>query len=302
MAGEDARGPTGKRRIDVDRDLRQLALGHQPREVDDQLLRALHREGRDQQRAVRMDRGPDLVAQCRAAGLVGCLGPVGVAVGRLADDIVEIARRLGIGMQQLEVGADVAGEQQPQRPVRACPCRGDLDLDRSRAEQVARVPEPCPDAGKDAEPAIIGFRPEEREAGVGVRARVDRFDRLLAPARLAPVQLLDLDGLDMGAVGQHDAGEIGGGGRRVDRTGKAVLDQFRQQAAVIDVRMAQDHGRDVDRPEREWPIVQLFLRLRPLKHAAVDQQLARARLQTEARAGDSSGSAVEGQAWRHRRS
>ena len=52
---------------------------------------------------------------------------------------------------------------------------------------------------------------------------------------------------------------------------KALLDELRQKTAVIDMGMSENDGVDSGGVERKRPIVQLALRLRPLKEPAIDQ-------------------------------
>jgi hypothetical protein len=77
----------------------------------------------------------------------------------------------------------------------------------------------------------------------------------------AAVELLDLEFLDMGAVGQHRAGQVDCRRGCVDGAGEALLDELRQQAGMIDMRVAEDHRRDLTRREGEGPVVQLLLGL-----------------------------------------
>ena len=68
---EDRRSPGGERRVDEDRRLLDVAALHQRRDVDEQFLRALDREGRNDQRAVSRHGAFDFRAQQLAALLFG---------------------------------------------------------------------------------------------------------------------------------------------------------------------------------------------------------------------------------------
>ncbi len=70
---------------------------------------------------------------------------------------------------------------------------------------------------------------------------------------------------------------------RVARIGprKPCLHQLRQQAAVVDMGVGQQHGVDVGGPERKGAVVQLLQRLVALEHAAVDQDALAVRSRTD---------------------
>jgi len=68
-------------------------------------------------------------------------------------------------------------------------------------------------------------------------------------------------------------GELGGPGRRVDRARVARFDEQRQQAAVVEMGVGQEHCGEVGRLERERdPVSDRFVRA-PLEHPAVDEDL-----------------------------
>ena len=56
------------------------------------------------------------------------------------------------------------------------------------------------------------------------------------------------------------------------RPAKAVAHQLRQQAAMVDMGMGQQHGIDVGRAKRKGAVVQLLQGLLSLKQAAIDQE------------------------------
>src|SRR5690606_16371329 len=98
---------------------------------------------------------------------------------------------------------DVAGKEEPHRPgaVRL----GDLHLDGGRAEEMAGIPEAGLRALRQGEPLAPGNAPELPEAGAGIADIIDRLDRRPVAAGIPPVELLDLERLDMGRIGKHDA-------------------------------------------------------------------------------------------------
>ena len=95
---------------------------------------------------------------------------------------------------------------------------------------MARVPEPRLQAGQNGKPTVVGVRAELVETGCRICTGIDRGDRAAVAAGGATVELLDLDLLNMGTVGQHHPGQIGRRMGRVDWPGKPVFHQFGQQA------------------------------------------------------------------------
>ena len=159
VAAEHFGRPDRQRRIEEHRRLRHLAALHQLDQIDDQLLGALDRKGRDQQRALLRRCFAHLASQPRAALLRRGRRPVGVAIGGFADHIIEAGRRFRIGLQQLGIGAKIAGRQHAQRRA-ILALAGEFDLDRRRAEQMAGVPIAGAHAGNDFDPAFVIDRPE----------------------------------------------------------------------------------------------------------------------------------------------
>ena len=122
MLAEHFGGANGERRIEKHRSGRDITALHQVDQVDDQFLRSLDCEGGDQQRTAGRVRGAHFGGKLLAPGFTRCRRPVGLAVGRFANDVIEPARPLGIRLQQLGVRADVAGGEQAQRgPPSPCP-------------------------------------------------------------------------------------------------------------------------------------------------------------------------------------
>ena len=157
------------------------------------------------------------------------------------------------------------------------------------------VPEAGSKAFGDGCPFAVFQGPEQGHAGGRILQAIDRLDRRSPALRIAAVQLLDLHFLDMRRVRQHHRAKIDGGAGRMDRAGKALLDQLRQEPAVVDMRMRQDDSVNRVRRERERAIVQFPLRLRSLEQAAVDENPPARRFDLIAGAGDAVGRAMEAQ-------
>ena len=93
----------------------------------DQFLRAFHRKGRDQQHPTIIHRSRHFARQNRPPRRRIGINAVPRAIGRLADHIVKTGGCLRIGLQQLEIRADIAREQEVKRFVGSV-C--DFDFDR----------------------------------------------------------------------------------------------------------------------------------------------------------------------------
>ena len=193
MAREDGGGLRGERAVDEDGGLGHLALVHQPHEVGDEFLRALHREGGDEERALLLRGSGDLAREDLAPAVLAALEAVAPAIGRFADHVVEVVRRFGVEVQHLVVGPDVAREQDAERlAVIAL----DLHLDRGGAEKMTGVPETGADAGGRRDPGLEAVSLEMLEGRHRILLRVDRLDLLLAALQAALVQLLHFHFLD----------------------------------------------------------------------------------------------------------
>ena len=107
-------GADSERGVQKDWRRGDFAALHQIDDVDDQLLSAFDREGGDEQRAF----GGRGVTKHDGKMLAPCLRGRGrtidVAVGRLGNHIIESRRCLRVGLEQLGIGTDVAGNQDSQ--------------------------------------------------------------------------------------------------------------------------------------------------------------------------------------------
>jgi hypothetical protein len=71
------------------------------------------------------------------------------------------------------------------------------------------------------------------------------------------------------------------------------FDKLWDEARMIDMSVGQDDRVNQSRFERERPVIQLLLGLRPLKHAAIDHGASTGVFKHKARPGDRSGRAIE---------
>jgi hypothetical protein len=97
----------------------------------------------------------------------------------------------------------------------------------------------------------------------------------------------------MSRIEENQARQLDRSGRGMDGPRVAVADQQRQQPAVVEVGMRQQHGVERGRLERERdPVADRFVGA-ALEHPAVDQDPGAARGEQELRAGDRRGPAQE---------
>ena len=112
--------------------------------------------------------------------------------------------------------------------------------------------------------------------------RIQRLGRRLAGAGgLAPLPL-GLGHLDVRCVAQHDAAQVAGRLRGVDRAAKALLIQQRQVAGVVHVCVRDEHELDLRRRDGDGNVLK---QVPSLLHAAVDQAVVPADLEQGAAAG-----------------
>jgi hypothetical protein len=149
---------------------------------------------------------------------------------------------------------------------------------------------------------VIERLAKERQRPFGVLHRVERLDLASAVHQLqplAPVLPLVQEGcvflLEVGGVGQHGAAEVGRRGRGVDRIVVAIAHETRQVAAVIDVRVREDHRVDRLRGKRELAVTFEGLFAMALVEPAVEQIPLLVQLELVHRAGDGLSGAAEGE-------
>ena len=92
-----------------------------------------------------------------------------------------------------------------------------------------------------------------------------------------------------------DIQDVRGFRRAPDVSGKALGDKSRQESAVIDMRMGEQHRVDLARVEVETLEIELLERARTLEHAAIDQDAAVALAQFHAGSGHCARRAVKAQ-------
>jgi hypothetical protein len=92
--------------------------------------------------------------------------------------------------------------------------------------------------------------------------------------------------VELAGVEQHEGRQLDRPGRGVDRAGIALLDEERQQAAVVEMRVGHQHRVQLARFEGERDPVADGLVRAALEHAAVDEDARSRGLDEVLRAGD----------------
>ena len=101
--------------------------------------------------------------------------------------------------------------------------------------------------------------------------------------------------LELGRVEQHEPGELGGRRGADDGAAEALVDEQRQEAAVVEVGVGQDDGVERRRVEAQRHVVADRLVGAALEHAAVDEDLGPAGVDEVAGPGHGPRAAEEGQ-------
>ena len=165
-----------------------------------------------------------------------------VAIGGFDDQDVRVIDGCRIAQNRASRLAKVAAEHDLGR------LRGfaDPDLDDGRSEDVPRVAEAAAHPGMRRQFLVIGDGPHLAQAVLGIFHRVQRGQQrdLVLCRPSVTSSPLDVAFLDVRAVGQHHLEQIGGCGGHVDRPLEARAGELGQQAAVVDVRMRQQHEVD----------------------------------------------------------
>ena len=99
--------------------------------------------------------------------------------------------------------------------------------------------------------------------------------------------------LDLGAVGQDQQRQVGGRGGQHDRALETLPHDHRQIAAVVEMRVREEHRVQRGRVVGEGRAVTLHVRGQPLEHAALDEHPSPVGGEEELGAGDRGGRSHE---------
>ena len=157
---------------------------------------------------------------------------------------------------------------------------------------MARVDELRRDALTQLHRLAVFARLNELLHALGVLDGVERLDRWTARAQVLAVLVLGVGLLNVRRILQHDAEELRREAGGDDLALESVLDEQRQTAGVVDVRVRHEHAVDRAGVEGQRGVIHLVA---PLLQAAVHQNLLAVDLQTMAAAGYALVSAVKTQ-------
>ena len=142
-----------------------------------------------------------------------------------------------------------------------------------------------------------GLQQRHRAAGVPDR---EQRQRGLVPGVALAIGSLGVLFLQLRSVFEHDPGEVFGRRRTPDPSLETLCDQPRQKAAVIEVRVRENHRLDGIRPDRKRLPVSLTEILQSLKEATIDEQPSPVHLEQVLGSGDGARRAEKSQ--RHAKS
>jgi magnesium transporter len=197
---------------------------------------------------------------------------IAVAVGAFAQDHIGLLKGHGLGQQTVHITPHITGEGQSQHSVAVVQAQ----VHGRAAQDVAGIRERELDPGCDLRGLGVSGRVEKFKCGWHILLGVQRFLELHFTTALAgtPYIVGMVVFLDVRTVREHDGAELARGRRAPDRSRKALGHQAGQQAAMVDVRMAEHH--DVDRGGLETELsIGVLLRIAhrlALEHAAIQQQ------------------------------
>jgi hypothetical protein len=179
------------------------------------------------------------------------------------------AREADLPISDILPARSVARKYDAHRRVRAA----DLKFHRGEAKQMACVPETDAKAFCNRGPFTVWQGSKQGHAGGCVPLIVDRLDRRPAALRVAAVEIVHFHFLDMGRIRQHHGAYVDCRTAREYWPTEALLDELRQKATVVNMRVGQDDG--VDRIRRKWEcaVVEFPLGFGALEYATVDQNL-----------------------------
>ena len=155
VAAVDVGRLRGHRRVEVEREERDLAALDQPIELPDDLLGPADRERRNEQDAVGVGDHPDGLGE--DADRLGLRLVLAAAVGRLDEDVVGVGHRRRIAQDRRARPSEVAGADDD--PLLAPVLILDAEPDDRRAEDVAGIDEGGVDPGGDLDLLVVVRRP-----------------------------------------------------------------------------------------------------------------------------------------------
>jgi hypothetical protein len=241
-------------------------------QVVDEFLRAPHRERRNQHTAAACRRFADHTRQMLAGTVHRFM--IAIAIRGFAENHVgATGRRFWIANDRQSVAPDVAREDEaPEFSVLAR-----FDDHGRRSENMSGVDELCANAVGHFKPLLVRHADHRILGADGIGDGVQWLG-VRSPMAFQKVRVLFLN---VRGVGKHDRAEITRGRRRPDGALVSLIDQKRQPARMIDMRMRQHDAVDVFDGQRQFRVFDATLRAATLKQAAVQQNRATADTQEQ---------------------
>ena len=264
MLGIDFRGFNRHGAIHEYREGGRLAIAEHPAQQAGNQLRAAHGERRHENLAA----GRDGVIHDGHKLFDGFIeGPVVAgAVGGFDENHVGFMEWLVVAQNGRAARAEVAGKHN----FLFAAVFGHGELDGGGAEHVAGFRPGGADAGGDFHGLLIGHGAHHAQRAFGVFRRIKGRDGRFAGARELPVFAGGVSGQNMRGIAQDEAGHFDGGGCGVHRHAMALLRQQRQPPGVVQMRVRDGHGVELDSFGR-FPAVEFFRLALALKLAAIHQ-------------------------------
>ncbi len=199
---------------------------------------------------------------------VGAHSVFASAVGAFNLQIIHVFGRLRVAEDFVAAPAHVTAEQVAEFPI----AFADVQHDLRRTENVPGIAERDGDAVRDRKRPLVADGDELVQRFLGIGNGVKRFDRRKFFLRALFGDKRGVVHLDVRGVHEHDAAQVARGEGAMDVAGVALLDQVRQVARVIHVRVAQDDGVNLPRVEGKAAVALDGFLAMALEEAAFEQQ------------------------------
>ena len=221
----------GERRIEIDwRRLQSFVLYHLI-DLEEEYLRTLDRERRNEQYSAAITRVFDRLAQSFFTALTAFVHAV--TIYALHNDVIRSHGALSGIQEGLRCVAQVSGEHECATPARELHERGTQDMSCVKKFH-SRIP-----YGKSF---MVFVHLPQRNRGIDV---------FLCIERIALMQVL-IERHNVQCIGKHDQCQIASGGSRDDDPAETIAHQLRNASDMIGVRMRHDKHIDRCRVVWEW--------------------------------------------------
>ena len=207
-----------------------------------------------------------------------------VAVGRFDHEPIGLRKLVRAADERLAGRAQVAAEDQPPGSVAFL----DDQFHDRRAEDMPRLVEHGRGVLAQPHRLAVGDRFQQRQGPLDIMHGIKRFYREGAFAAFAAVPLL-LEGrvfrLDLGRIAEQHLNQLAGRRGGQDLAVEAVGHELRQQPAMVDMGVCQQHEIEIAGADRRGEPVALLERAF-LEHAAIDEHPRAVGVDVVSRPGD----------------